>query len=504
MERVLHLIVVDDDSSRLNIFTAFAAAYNASRTYKRFSLNLQCVFKNHDALDLIRQAKGIRLVLLDMVLAGWQRDQLRSLLIDTATPIIALSEHFNSSEATREYTYYAEQLSRPPPIIHFRDVRDAFTKKQWESVLDVFATHIGVLFALDHSADWPHDRSVNVVHMTDVHMNDMSLTSDELKDIGAALQRNERNLIDLRADFLAITGDLTDRGGVQQFKVAPQRVRDLFSAGWMQDRTPTSIPSARVLACPGNHDFSEQLAGARLLERDGSSKPHPTGFRLPTTLPALRASDDWRFGMLPFAGFHRAVTGFTGWELGEVPGFRISSAFRAQGLIFLELWAQPFRCGAWIDVTPPEWIKRAVSGAGQAVDDHSANGDTIVVLMHHLSTENPSTIDTAWLRMLNKISMTRSVILLTGHLHNSNAQPISFSDGKMSGVLHVRTDTMNTKSVREGTLPSFAVLRLLRENFGVVTCEVHRIELKSIQGWTRNDQRTTNFNFINGAWRGAD
>ena len=495
MHKPLNLIVIDDDSQRKPIYQAFVENYNKSVDYKKYDLVPIFAFKLADALNKLNNSRGTSLILLDMV-RSWQKDQLRQCIGSNSHPMIALSEQFNLPEATEEYIYYAEHLRKPPPIIHFRDLRDAFTHNNWETVLDVFSTHLSILMDLEPSADWAPDRSVHVMHMTDVHMGADSLSLSELQDISAVLNSNHRHPIELNADFIAITGDLTDRGVTGNFETAVQRVRQFFEAGWMRERTPSIMPSARVLACPGNHDFNEQLAGARLLIHDGSQ---PAGFRLVEKLPV----DEWRnwyYGLLPFAAFHRAVTGFVSWELGDMPGFRVNARFKAQGIFFVEIWAQEFRCGNAANIVPKGWIDKAIEGIQKEVSAKSSSGDTVIILIHDLSVENPLTQDARIIHALHKMSEGRNIIVLTGHLHTSKADIIKFGDGKPSRVLHVRTDTSNPKNIRAGSLPSFALLIIQRDKFVVTGCEVHRIEYKSDTGWTRNAERTVCFRLRNEVW----
>jgi 3',5'-cyclic AMP phosphodiesterase CpdA len=493
MYKLLNLIIIDDDHQRQPIYDAFIKAYNNSK-YKKYELIASFAFTCNAALDLLKTIRGTSIIMLDMV-HDWPKDNLRNRIIGMAIPMIALSEQFNSQKATEEYIYYAEKLKKPPPIIHFRNLRDALKKSNWETVLDVFATHLSVLMDLQPSADWDHNRSVNILHMTDIHMSSVSLSSSELLDIAAALNRNEKRPIDLTADFIAITGDLTNRGDIVNFEKAHRRVRELFECGWMRIGTPKSIPSSRVLVAPGNHDFSEQLAGAKLLT---NSAVHPSGFEVATG--QLDNWPNWYYGLLPFAAFHRGVTGFASWELEDMPGYRINAGFKAQGLFFLEIWVQEFRCGKSLNVVPAEWIDSAIAKAQKELSENTVKGDTVVVLLHALSAEDPKRLDSRIIHMLTNVAEERTVILLTGHLHTSKTDVHKLSDGQLSRILHVRTDTMNPSQGRDGTLPCFAVVELKRNQFVVESCAIHRIEFKADTGWTRNDTRTMHFELQNDVW----
>lgn len=498
MRHKLNLIIVDDDFERDCIYREFVRVFNSSElTNNSYNLNPIYCYQLDSSIRRINESKGPSIILLDMV-RPWESDDLRSTILKSQLPLIALSEQFNSSKATIEYTYYLrEHVGMPPPIVHFRDLRAAYEGDSWGTLLDVFSTHLAAIFGLDNAYTFDPDSRINIVHMTDVHMDGLSFPDDQVQDIGSILSIPLDDGVTLNADFVAITGDVTNRGEIGTYADAIGKIRKIFSHGWMRLGTPSVLPSSRVLISPGNHDFNEQLAGANILKVDSSAPGG--GFKIdPSLIPG--EGDSWRYGLIPFFNFHRQISGIGFPLIADYSGYRSNLRFRTHGLIFIEIWAQTFRCGSNSSAVKSDWLTKAVEDVRVDVSKNSFSGDTIVILLHHLSTENPTDFDQMLIRALAKIGKDRNVVLLTGHLHTSTVGAITFNGGGRSRVLHVRTDTMNPSQVRQGTLPSFAVVSLRRSRNAVVGCDVHRVIFDRENGWDVDVTKQRRFGLISDGW----
>jgi Calcineurin-like phosphoesterase len=347
----LKVLVIDDDDSRAGIYQIFFSQFNkgdSKSSFKEYELIPIYAFTASDAVKELQKINGNYIVLIDMVLTKWKVDQLQSEIKSKNPPMIAVSDMFNDEDATKSYSWLSGNTKKYIPILHFASFRSLEGGIDSASLTDSFAMHLRSIFGTLPACYWDEDIPINLLHFTDLHMGDSTgeISKFDVLKIASVLNLNKR-----RADFLIFTGDLTDKGGDPTSSNLLSCIKQAFESGWMKDGTPLYLPSDRIMCCPGNHDFNEQLAASKLLKRNSTE---PSGFEIKP--PSAVDFFSWKHGLIPFVQFHESLTG-TRQENGAEFSYRLEARFAAPLRIsFLELWIQQFAVGSAKDVVEPTWI----------------------------------------------------------------------------------------------------------------------------------------------------
>lgn len=489
--KTVQIIIVDDESGendpskRRKDYKALEKKFNqyGERT---FNVEVKCYVTCVAATNAIRAARGLYVVGLDMMLHGWdehQKQQLRECIGATKPPIFAISAHFSNPDATSVYLSWAESLGRTLQMLHFSTIisTEADETVRWGSILDQFNTLLTTEMRLAISPSVGDNDAIRIVHVTDLHFDQKSIAED-VEQIASSLATT-RGGETLKADFLAITGDVVNKGGetvaaVSPFLGARDWVKRALSSGWMKEDVTANLPNSRVLLVPGNHDFRQTLAAGAFLshhrdpDKEIESK-NLSGFIFKDSC-ASSTTVDWKFGLGPFLRLHEELTG-SRFPHGSLPGYRIEGRFAALGIIILELWLQRFDVGKLGSFVESDYVGEILGQALAKLHEVTQPGDCAVVLFHDLDIQNrlPDTIEDRVYKTLGSIQKDRRVLVLKGHFHQS----AMFKHANNPSVLIV--DSGNSGGKGRVVSP----ITLKREGGFVTGCVVNRIIHSDQAGW---------------------
>jgi hypothetical protein len=391
-------------------------------------------------------------------------EEVRSDLIRLKPPTIALSAKFGDPEATSKYISLTESLDAHIPMLHWESFLSAKAEpRQMDVLIEQFSSYVQTLFRTEPLYGVGRAEPLSIVHLTDLHFGDGSNRKRYLSEIGICLENQK-----LVADFVAITGDIIDRGASQHYAKSGEWIKSIFKSGWMRTSVPLTFPSSRILLTPGNHDFSEQIGISGYLERSPEGK---FGFMNKTMNGISNAT--WQYGIAPFLAFHEDLTG---WRVkhGEYPGFRLVSTFAAQGLHFLEIWTEAYTAGDYPPFIDKEWLDNTLSNVSTAVRARCAIDDCIVILCHRFSDNShfqPSATFEALSQHFGALGSQYKIIVLSGHAHKSSAAPVVTN----RKVLSIQGTTLSEEKKNSNELAGFNIITLSRSAGFVDGCNIRTV-----------------------------
>lgn len=465
---------VDDSSKRREHYELLEKRFNAY-PHRAFDISISCLSRSVEAICSLRKARGLFIVGLDMMLVGWnaaQQQGLRACLIELKPPTFAISAHFSNPDATSVYTSWVRDLGKHMPLLHFHTIvtsPDA-PKEQWDTILDQVNTILTTELQLSVVPSIGDDEPIAITHITDVHIKEKSDREDVDRVASQLMQRG------LVADFLAVTGDVVDKGGLGVDRSPLNNAEGWLSAalrgGWLKAGAPVGTPNPRVLLVPGNHDFRQTLAAGAFVKRATAKDASPAFVFADTSTNDVEST--WKFGLGPFLRFHENITG-SRYQHGDLPGYRLDARFSPLGIFFLEIWIQSFEIGSYGSRLTNEETSDALSTALNQTNSVTATGDCVVVLLHALDIQNRPTdsIEDRIYKTLGSLRSDLRTIVLKGHYHNS----FLCKHANNSSVFFVQSGSA------EGKQRVVSSIRLIRQKSKVTGFAVERIVHTEASGW---------------------
>jgi len=270
------VMVVDDqlkvdggDGDRKVIYEKWLAQVSELHRGK-WSFDVRYCATLEDVAKIFVNAGQPVLAVIDMVLEGpkWSTrsvEQLDRKLLSEDWPLILVSARFDSDKA----------IERANRLVGATPVRAPFQFLTWSAISRAVdgvdesevAFIVGAVLALARGQDMRFakgpDDEIEILHITDPHFGRAAWDVGALISLRLARQINGLGI----ADFLAITGDIADKGMPAQYQLA----FDYFEAlanNRVMTAIDTGLPRDRVFVCPGNHDFSRPLALAANISTD--------------------------------------------------------------------------------------------------------------------------------------------------------------------------------------------------------------------------------------------
>lgn len=359
------------------------------------------------------KSPGVHLCLRDVMLApNWATADavaLTEYIAREGMPLILISEFFQN-EALPELRSIVRRLGSFPPLMRWSDLEEVVQGKAANEAFAIFEHFVDLLLDAEPLIV-EDDEEIACIHITDLHYGDAGYFAGQIESVASAVQHLTQ------PSFLAITGDVTDKGMPQEFEKARKAIESLVEFGLVGKGT--TLPSRRIAITPGNHDFSWglALAGAIDVENYGASNEKIT---LSLSGENTRLAELAGFGLRPFNDFAHAVCRGYSYQK-KSGGYRYISDFTQAGIHIVELNVEKFRI--------PGTSQRLVNDEAYTADlkalmlelkDVPA-GDCIIFLGHrrdvsdHLWQKNLQSV-------LRPLANRHAVILLSGHEHGFSQQ----------------------------------------------------------------------------------
>ncbi|HNY46052.1 MAG TPA: metallophosphoesterase [Casimicrobium sp.] len=428
------------------------------------------------------------LSIVDMVLEGvsWPTtavDLLNDKLLDEKWPMILVSGKFDSPEAIVRVNRLIGKLDKATPcqFLTWTTIKRATDGFDADNVAFI----VGAVLSRARNQDLRFkkglDDPIDILHITDPHFGKATW------DVGALISlRRAREVSGLAAaDFLAITGDVADRGTPAQYQQAYEYFEALAN-NRVVERVDSGLPKDRVFMCPGNHDFSRPIALAA---------------NISNTLPyavtvSISSESEWirPYSWTPYYEFETKMTGQTHkWIIN--PGFRVNTRFASSGLIILELNVERYAIEDYQDGIAEADLRASINAAVAAVENARKNSECVLVLAHRHESN-------AWLQLsqmiqsnLQGLATAGPLVFLCGHEHSPEV-----STALSERALFVRGVPPNSgPTLPKLILPMINCVRLLRKNGAVVGAEVQQFHQQAT-AWLVDDEGPKRYDYRGGKW----
>lgn len=455
------VIIVDD---QLNI--SESSASSRYKTYKKcldrvkeslkhkWDLDFYFCQNSCDVAKVELQAGQPKLALIDMVLdEPWSSSSIARLdkqLIKERWPMILISARFDSSEAIGRVNRLTDNST--DAVFQFL-MWSAIEKAANGFEADELASIINFILSSSKSQDLRFNKGlkdpINILHITDPHFGKAKWDVGKLMTLKVECDNAKLDV----ADFLAITGDITDQSTPSEYKLA----LDFFYAlaeHQIVAKTEIGLPKDRVFLCPGNHDFSHRLAlSANILEDKKT-------FKIENNIV-----DPWsrNYAWIPYERFEAEIAGHKDSWIPS-PGYRINSRFKNAGIIILELNVEKYKIGSYQEGLSADQLRDSMNTAVSEVSKLRQEHECLIILSHRYESDSwrelAQIIDSTFLGLCSG----GPVILLCGHEHTDDVS--TKLDDK---ALFIRGIPPIPGALRpDDVLPVVHMLSLLREG-GVVT-----------------------------------
>jgi hypothetical protein len=284
--------------------------------------------------------------------------------------------------------------------------------------------------------------------------------------------------------FIAITGDITERGLPSEFQAAHAWTAKLAAAcGWR-------LPSNRIVLVPGNHDVCLSLAASALLalkEESGSKK-------VDFVSPDSRYEDLEQFAFAPFLEFAAKTAAaqylppLSDGEKEREARFSLSwiePRFRHEGIVFVgfnsarpladRLFPQRFVSGAAIEQLADTAVEACADQPTKplvvGLSHHSPTGDR-----NDRSVQNPDALSKLF------VDIRRLGLWLHGHWHEPRVSYIA-EEGRKLVISRAPTMTLAKDRRPEDAPRGFALVELSRKNRSITGCHILPVRWRSGRLW---------------------
>lgn len=436
------------------------------------------------------------LAILDMVLDSddWVERSVQRLdkrIIAEKWPMILVSAKFGSSNAIdRANTLVSEAGAAGVPFqllpwsVLMR-LADGY-KSDAEDVAYIFDSVLSRSRAVDVKFHKGLNEPIEILHITDPHFGKAEWDVSRLMELRTVRFKSG---LESEADFLAISGDVADRGTPKQYQLAYAYFQALANTKILA-KTEAGLPRDRVFLCPGNHDFSRKIAlGANL---------HETTDHRYTVSADVDPEGEWirPYGWIPYEEFEQLITAHsTRWI--EEPGYRINKRFINAGMVVLELNVERFSIDGFQAGISEKKIRAALDSALLSLQKICESNECIVVVAHRHEFDGWDELGVHVSNFFRALGPLGPVILLCGHEHTEKIA--AEVDEK---VLFIRgLPSVRGPKTPENVLPMTHCVRLLREDGRVCGAEVHQFHQGAENWMVKAGVKPKAFNYTEGVWQ---
>ncbi len=429
------------------------------------------------------------LAVVDMVLDGpaWSPKSVGHLdqkLIDEKWPLLLVSARFDSDKAIERANRLLGKGGDPAPIqfLTWSSIGRAVDGVEKDEVAFI----VGALLARARGQDLRFtkgsDEAIEILHITDPHFGKAFWDVGSLISLRLARQKYGLNV----ADFLAVTGDIADRGNPSQYQLA----KDYFAA-LVNNRViagvETGIAKDRVFLCPGNHDFSRPVA---LAANISASAPYKVELTTGTESEWIR-----NLAWDAYFDFEEDVTGHhEDWILS--PGYRLNTRFVSSGIVILELNVERYAIDGYQGGIGEDELRKTVNAAVTAVSAVRKNSECLLVLAHRHESNIWHGLSQMIQSNLLGLAGEGPLLFICGHEHSREVVP-----GLKDKALFVRgVPPVDGPSRPEKVLPMVNCIRFNRRGGKVEGVDVHQFHQEA-SGWQVDVDGPRSYEYRNGKWR---
>jgi 3',5'-cyclic AMP phosphodiesterase CpdA len=306
----------------------------------------------------------------------------------------------------------------------------------------------------------PPDHVANVLHLSDLHFNQLAQADVWYGQLAADLEELECD----RIDALVLSGDLTQRADQTELEAAHRFLVRLS--------TDFRLSPGQVVMVPGNHDLSWALSEAAYSfhRRKELPAPLPEGTFIAHGTEVVEVRDEARYARRfePFAGFYGQIKG-SPYPLDYAEQFDVQE-LAEQNILFVAFnsaWQidHHFRSRASIH---PEALTRALARLRQS--PAYATRLKIAVWHHPLTGAGEDRIaDHGFMQQLAKAGFR---LVLHGHIHKAEAGLFRYdmaADGRRIDVVSAGTFGAPTRDWVPGYPLQYNLLRIAKDRVVVAT-----------------------------------
>lgn len=429
------------------------------------------------------------LAVVDMVLDGaaWSPksvSQLDQKLIYEKWPLLLVSARFDSNEAIERANRLVGKGCDPAPFqfLTWPSITRAVDGIEQSEVAFI----VGALLARARGQDLRFakgsDEAIEILHITDPHFGKATWDVGSLISLRLARQKYGLNM----ADFLAITGDIADRGNPTQYQLAKEYfvalVNNRVVAG-----VETGIARDRVFVCPGNHDFSRPVA---LAANISAAAPYKVELTMLTENEWVRS-----FAWKAYLDFEAEVTEHSeDWILN--PGYRLNTRFLTSGIVVLELNVERYAIDGYQAGVSENELRKTINAAVTAVSAVRKNSECLLVLAHRHESNIWQGLSQMIQSNLQGLAGEGPLLFICGHEHSSEVVP-----GLKDKALFVRGVPPSGGPTLPGqVLPMVNCIRFNRSGGIVKGVEVHQFH-QHASGWQVDVDGPRSYEYSSGKWR---
>lgn len=303
----------------------------------------------------------------------------------------------------------------------------------------------------------------------------------------------------VRPHVLAVTGDIAQRGGPGEFA----------AGGAFLDKLVAKLRVRRegCFVVPGNHDVCLPLAGAANLSFD-PSRPFLVSEDLrqcnPTLVETEAEPNFPSYGLQPFREFARAFMSEDRWRLAPAAGSLAKNvdwfsatkylAFGVHVLGLNTVGLLSLRCPSRAEI-PQATIAEIANHLDNLRSQQVVPGKPLnLLLLHHSpwARDQVRTLGADGTFLMSQMESRGECIVLSGHIHEGQANVRPFTDQAEKQVLYVTASTLSLSSRKrpEDSLGGFNIIHLSRRD-GIV--QGARVEMFTYQADRYRLQRSDYF-----------
>ena len=350
-----HSILVIDDRAdeRASIYERLVSACRANVTVQNPAFSIQLLYANNfwELQDRLTH-NSFSAIILDVVLTEWKRADGSSIratdvleLLNDKIPVALLTSKWDTDEV-KEVIRQWPKKKNIGLFIHWDDLEKDELVRERGSIIRILMTLKNMIeeYAnVDYSVSIEDDQSIKIVHLSDMQFG--GFNGWKLNPVLHYAETIHKKW-PTGPDFIAITGDVTERGLPSEFDGALQWLNKLVTEfGWR-------LPSPRILLVPGNHDVCLPLGASPFLclpaatsqraKAPARSEPRQVDF----ARDGSSFSDLADYAFAPYTRFAVSVTPVEGLPPPEDPDHRhdfensycwIEARFRYLGVVFFGL-----------------------------------------------------------------------------------------------------------------------------------------------------------------------
>lgn len=255
------ILVVDDLTDRKPFYKLLEEACNDPLVAPP-SFKIELVFADdqyHAERLLHSKLYSFSAIIQDIVLTNWKGCSARDILamVPDKMPVVLVSSQWDSEEVRSLVTDFPTKNCRM--FIHWEDISN---KQRVEDgsirrILFTLAKYIEDYKKLDYSLWLQKDDPIRILHLSDMQFGgfDNWLQKLHVGHCATTIKRYWKE----GPTFIAITGDIAQRGLPQEYDAAFKWISEFVSHfSW-------NIPTNRILMVPGNHDICLPLATSSML-----------------------------------------------------------------------------------------------------------------------------------------------------------------------------------------------------------------------------------------------